>query len=84
MSEKISNTKKTTEKVNQVPTADFIFGKQNYIIMAVGVFVIILGFYLMAGKENILEDKVKITVAPVLILLGFVIGIFAIMKPKKD
>lgn len=84
MSEKISNTKKTTEKVSQVPTADFIFGKQNYIIMAVGVFVIILGFYLMAGKENILEDKVKITVAPVLILLGFVIGIFAIMKPKKD
>lgn len=84
MSEKISNTKKTTEKVSQVPTADFIFGKQNYMIMAVGVFVIILGFYLMAGKENILEDKVKITVAPVLILLGFVIGIFAIMKPKKD
>ena len=41
MSEKISNTKKTTEKVSQVPTADFIFGKQNYIIMAVGVFVII-------------------------------------------
>jgi uncharacterized membrane protein YczE len=84
MSEKISNTKKTTEKVSQVPTADFIFGKQNYMIMAVGVFVIILGFYLMAGKENILEDKVKVTVAPVLILLGFIIGIFAIMKPKKD
>jgi len=84
MSEKISNTKKTTDKVNQVQTVDFIFGKQNYIIMAVGVFVIILGFYLMAGKENILEDKVKITVAPILILLGFVIGIFAIMKPKKD
>jgi uncharacterized membrane protein YfcA len=84
MSEKISNTKKTTEKVSQVSTADFIFGKQNYMIMAVGVFVIILGFYLMAGKENILEDTVKITVAPVLILLGFIIGIFAIMKPKKD
>ena len=84
MSEKISNTKKTTEKVSQVPTADFIFGKQNYMIMALGVFVIILGFYLMAGKENILEDTVKITVAPVLILLGFIIGIFAIMKPKKD
>jgi hypothetical protein len=84
MSEKISNTKKTTEKVSQVPTSDFIFGKQNYMIMAVGVFVIILGFYLMAGKENILEDKIKVTVAPVLILLGFIIGIFAIMKPKKD
>ncbi|MFZ4799988.1 MAG: DUF3098 domain-containing protein [Bacteroidia bacterium] len=84
MSEKISNTKKTTEKVSPIPTGDFIFGKENYVIMAVGVFVIILGFYLMAGKENILEDKVKITVAPILILIGFVIGIFAIMKPKKD
>ena len=84
MSEKISNTKKTNDKVSQVPTGYFIFGKENYIIMAIGVFVIILGFYLMAGKENILEDKVKITVAPILILLGFIIGIFAIMKPKKD
>jgi uncharacterized membrane protein YfcA len=70
--------------VSPIPTGDFIFGKENYMIMAVGVFVIILGFYLMAGKENILEDKVKITVAPILILIGFVIGIFAIMKPKKD
>ena len=84
MSEKISNTKKINEKVSQIPASDFIFGKENYIMMAAGVFVIILGFYLMAGKENILEDKVKITVAPILILLGFVIGIFAIMKPKKD
>lgn len=84
MSEKISNAKKTTEKVSQVPTGDFIFGKENYMLMAIGVFVIILGFYLMAGKENILEDKVKVTVAPVMILIGFIIGIFAIMKPKKD
>jgi hypothetical protein len=51
--------------------------------MLAGVLVIILGFTLMAGKENILEDATKVTVAPILILLGFVIEIFAIMKQKN-
>jgi len=83
MSEKNSNAKKTTEKVSQAPTEDFIFGKNNYILMLAGVLVIILGFTLMAGKERILEDTTKITVAPVVILLGFVIEIYAIMKPNK-
>ncbi|MBJ7428785.1 MAG: DUF3098 domain-containing protein [Bacteroidia bacterium] len=83
MSEKNSNAKKTTEKVSQAPTGDFIFGKDNYILMLAGVLVIILGFTLMAGKEKILEDTTKITVAPVVILLGFVIEIYAIMKPNK-
>jgi hypothetical protein len=84
MSEKISNAKKTAEKASQAPTGYFIFGKENYILMLAGVLVIILGFTLMAGKENILEDTTKVTVAPILILLGFVIEIFAIMKSKKD
>ncbi|MFY7734517.1 MAG: DUF3098 domain-containing protein [Bacteroidia bacterium] len=84
MSEKISNAKKTAEKASQAPTEDFIFGKENYILMLAGVLVIILGFTLMAGKENILEDATKVTVAPILILSGFIIEIFAIMKSKKD
>jgi hypothetical protein len=83
MSEKISNTKKTVEKVSQTPSGDFIFGKENYLLMLAGVLVIILGFTLMAGKENILEDATKVTVAPIVILLGFVIEIYAIMKPNK-
>lgn len=84
MSEKNSNAKKTAEKVSQSPTGDFIFGKDNYMLMLAGVLVIILGFTLMAGKEKILEDTVKITVAPIVILLGFVIEIYAIMKPNKS
>lgn len=85
MSEKNSTIKKTAEKTNNVSVNnDFVFGKENYILMLAGVLVIIIGFTLMAGKENILEDATKVTVAPIVILLGFVIEIFAIMKAKKD
>jgi hypothetical protein len=52
--------------------------------MIIGVVIIIIGFTLMSGKENILNDSIKVTVAPILILIGFVVEIFAIMKPKKD
>lgn len=83
MSNKNLNSKKTIEKPSAIQTGDFIFGKENYVLMAIGVFIIILGFTLMAGKENILTDSTKVTVAPILILLGFVVEIFAIMKPKK-
>jgi hypothetical protein len=38
----------------------------------------------MSGKENILTDTTKITVAPILVLSGFVVGLIAIMKPKKN
>jgi hypothetical protein len=84
MSEKNSTIKKNTEKTSSVPTNDFVFGKDNYILMLAGVLVIIIGFTLMSGKENILEDATKVTVAPIVILIGFVIEIFAIMKAKKD
>lgn len=85
MSEKNSTIKKNAEKTNNVSVNnDFVFGKENYILMLAGVLVIIIGFTLMAGKENILEDATKVTVAPIVILLGFVIEIFAIMKAKKD
>ena len=84
MSDKISNIKKTAEKTTSTPSNYFIFGKDNYLLMIAGVVTIILGFYLMAGKENILADTTKVTFAPILILLGFVIEIFAIMKPKKE
>lgn len=85
MAEKNIKVKKSADKnVVTTPTGIFIFGKENYILMIAGVAIIILGFTLMAGKENILEDTTKVTVAPILILIGFVVEIFAIMKPKKD
>jgi hypothetical protein len=70
-----------------------MFGKENYVLMIVGLLVAGLGFYLMAGgkspdpKQFNAEEvysTTRITVAPILIILGFVIEVFAIMKKSKS
>ena len=69
-----------------------IFGKKNYQIMFVGLAFIISGFILMSGGDTGDETSFnpemfnfqRITLAPILILTGFVMEVFAIMyKPKK-
>ena len=69
-----------------------IFGKKNYQIMFIGLAFIIAGFILMSGGDTGDETSFnpeifnfqRITLAPILILSGFVIEVFAIMyKPKK-
>ena len=82
MSDKKLNTKKAPEKSSVVPNGDFIFGKQNYILMALGAVVIIIGFTIMSGKDDIFSTA-KLTVAPIVILLVFVIEVFAIMKKNS-
>jgi len=68
------------------------FGKQNYIIFIAGVVLIILGYLLMIGggsdDPNVFNpaifDAQRITVAPMVCLLGFVIVIVGIMwRPKS-
>ena len=66
-----------------------LFGKENFQWMAIGAVVIIVGILLMAGGKsadpNIFADNEvystrRITIAPILIILGLLIEIFAIMK----
>jgi hypothetical protein len=73
-------------------TASSIFSKDNYIWMLVGVVVIAIGMFLMAGGASsnpgvFLKDEVyskqRITVAPLMILAGLVIEIYAIFKKPK-
>ena len=79
----------TTEKdLNEKPVKavkpKFIFDKMNYMIMIASVVVIALGFIIMSGSEDIYSTT-KITVAPIIVLLGFGLGIYAIMKkPTSD
>ena len=71
---------------------DFAFGKQNYILLLTGLAFIITGFILMTGggseDPNVFSEEIfsfrRITLAPIVVLTGFVIEIFAIMKKPKD
>lgn len=73
---------------------NFLFGKENYIWMAAGVALIFIGFMLMSGGKSpdphqFNYDEIfsfrRITLAPVVILTGFVVEVFAIMrKPKEE
>lgn len=58
-----------------------VFAKQNYILMIAAIAVIILGFILMSGTTDIYDFR-KITVAPIVVLLGFGLGVYAIMKKQ--
>lgn len=71
----------------------FLFSKENYIILLAGVIVIGLGFLLMAGGNsddpNVFNYEVfsfrRIRLAPTVIFIGFGICIYSIFKsPKKQ
>ncbi|MBK7028213.1 MAG: DUF3098 domain-containing protein [Bacteroidales bacterium] len=71
---------------------EFAFGKENYILLLIGVGLIALGFILMVGGgskdpkvfNDAMFDFRRLTLAPILILAGFVVEIFAIIKKPKD
>jgi hypothetical protein len=84
MADKKAPVKKTAEKVVvKTENLSFAFGKENYIMMAAGLLCIIIGFILMAGKDDIFSTT-KLTVAPVMVILGFLIEVAAIMRKSKD
>ena len=72
----------------------FSFQKENYKFLLIGLAVNILGFILMIGggtddpakfDGDALFSPMRITVAPILIVAGYVIIIYGIMrKPKSD
>ena len=71
----------------------FAFGKENYRILIAGVVIVVIGYILMigGGAENpneFHEDEIfstrRITIAPITILIGFVVVLFGIMKKSKD
>lgn len=72
----------------------FSFQKENYKLLLIGLAVNILGFILMIGggtddpakfDGDALFSPMRITVAPILIVAGYVIIMYGIMrKPKSD
>jgi fumarate reductase subunit D len=71
---------------------NFALGRENYKLMAIGFAIIVIGFLLMLGgksespdefSENIFSFR-RITLAPIVVLAGFIFEIWAIMKKPKE
>ena len=74
-------------------TPNNLFGRENYIWMIGGIIIITIGILLMVGGKsddpNVFKnDEVysmrRITIAPILILLGLAVEAYAIFKKPKN
>ena len=83
---------KTTEQnTPQTENPKMPLTRKNYILLLAGFGIILLGFVLMAGGGSDSPDEFnyamfswrRITLAPILVIGGFVIEIYAIMKRYK-
>ncbi|HAD96743.1 MAG TPA: DUF3098 domain-containing protein [Cryomorphaceae bacterium] len=70
----------------------FVFEKRNYIMMIAGIALMIIGYLLMigGGSENpeVFNPEIfaprRVTWAPILIMIGLLVEIFAIMYHPTD
>ena len=87
------NTTKVGRSDPQPPNLggfDFAFGRMNYILLAAGMLIVIIGFVLMSGDSSTTEaynpdifSARRVKVAPVVCLLGFVSMIYAVVHKGK-
>ncbi len=84
-----AEAKKSVEKAN---TTQFAFERENYKWMLIGLALLVAGFLLMigGGSDNPQEfnkaifNFQRLTLAPLLIIAGYIVEIFAIMKRPRD
>ena len=71
---------------------NFALGRENYKLLAIGFAIIVAGFLLMLGGKsedpNVFSEKIfsfrRITLAPIVVLTGFIFEIWAIMKKPRN
>ncbi|CAN5370094.1 hypothetical protein BH09BAC6_BH09BAC6_05810 [soil metagenome] len=70
---------KPQPKVAETKPVQFIFDRGNYTWLIISIAVVALGFFLMSGTTDIYSNT-KIVIAPLVVLTGFALGFFAILK----
>lgn len=89
----VAEPKKVAPEPRKVEPAYNLFGRENYTWIIVGIAIIALGLILMAGGRstdpNTFDPKevystMRITIAPILILIGLGLGVFAIFRKPKE
>jgi len=78
--------------MNNEPQDQFAFTRTNYIILLAGMAIVVIGFLLMMGggtddpnefSYEIFSPR-RITVAPIVVLIGYVLVLVGIMKKTRD
>ena len=91
---KVSNAPKVAQRTQASSTKmtsehPLIFGKKNYMYIGIAFGLIIIGLLLMQGgampnpdvwDDNLIYSFRRITLAPIVMLSGFVVGIIALFK----
>ena len=84
--------KKTATSTTKTTHSTSLFDKQNLMLMLLGVGIIALGMLLMIGgvskdpgvfNYDEVYSTTRITIAPILIIIGLGIEIYAIFKKPK-
>ncbi len=79
--------------MSEKPQDELAFGKENYKLLGIAAAVVIVGYLLMVGGGS--EDPnqfnyeglfspIRITVAPIMVLAGFGLAMYGIVKRPKD
>ncbi|WP_343668869.1 DUF3098 domain-containing protein [Chitinophaga sp.] len=85
--------KETKQAEKAVVDSRPVFAKDNYKLMIAGLVITVIGFLLMTGgysddpnhfKPEEVYSFQRITLAPIVILLGLVVEIYAIMRKPKQ
>jgi len=79
-------------KGNQNEKPNFALGRENYKLLAIGFAIIVVGFLLMIGGKaespDVFNEEIfsfrRVTLAPIVVLAGFIFEIYAIMKRPKE
>ncbi len=80
-------------KIENKEDEGFALGKENLRLITTGVLIIVAGFILMIGgssaNPNVFNKEIfsfqRITLAPIVVMFGFIFEIYAIMKkPSTD
>jgi hypothetical protein len=88
-----ASTPRTGKGTQPAHEQTLLFDKENYIWMIGGIALIFIGFMLMSGGKSANPHEFnyaeiysfrRITLAPIVVLLGFAVEVYAIMKKPKD
>lgn len=81
------------KKITTAPATASLFTKDNYLWMVIGIVVIILGMLLMSGGKSSNANEFnmnevysfrRITLAPIVIVIGLGLQVYAIFKKPKS